>query len=293
MNKVSRVNYKSLLGCLAVFLSAFCFYLATCVVKWSVAAGLVIDPAFFVFIRFIAGFIVVVLVMLIKQQPVKPKKYYFLIGRTLANCVAVYCFFMGVSLTSVAQANILNMTYPVFIAVISWFFLKEQRDIVAIFIVLTVFAGVWLILDPGAMGFNLDSLWALVSGISAAVAIIYLNLCRKDNDTETTLFFLFGIGSVVMGLIFFNKMYLPDAVTLKYLLVCAFFSVAGQYLITVGFKYVTAIEGGIISSTRILLAAMLGPFIVSDPALSLSGLLGAFLIFGGNIYLTLRKSKRA
>ncbi|MCK5096990.1 MAG: DMT family transporter, partial [Desulfobacteraceae bacterium] len=119
-------------------------------------------------------------------------KYKYLIGRTLANCVAVYCFFKGTTLTSVAEANILNMTYPIFIAVISWFFFKEQRDIIAIIIVLTSFVGVWLILDPGRMGFNRDSLWALVSGIAAAVALIYLNLCRRENDTETTLFFLFG-----------------------------------------------------------------------------------------------------
>ncbi|MCK5096989.1 MAG: hypothetical protein KAR45_02740 [Desulfobacteraceae bacterium] len=78
---------------------------------------------------------------------------------------------------------------------------------------------------------------------------------------------------------------------MKFLLICAFFSIAGQYLITIGFKYVTAIEGGIISSTRILLAAILGPFIVSDPALSLFGWIGAILIFSANIYLTLRKSK--
>ena len=148
-----------------------------------------------------------------------------------------------------------------------------------------------MILDPGKTGFNLNSLWALASGVSAAVALIYLNLCRKENDTETILFFLFGLGSIVMISIFHDKIYLPDAITLKYLLVCGFFSIAGQYLITIGFKYVTAIEGGIISSTRILIAAILGPFIVSDPVLSVSGGIGALLIFGCNIYLTLRKSK--
>ena len=291
MTKDVRINFKALFGCIAIFGSAFFFYLATCVVKWSMMGGLTIAPSFFVFARFFVGFLAVVLVMLIKKQPVKPKKYKYLIGRTLANCIAVYCFFKGTTLTSVAQANILNMTYPIFIAVISWFYLKDQRDIISMIIVLISFAGVWLILDPNKMSFNFDSLWALASGISAAVAIIYLNLCRKENDTETTLFFLFGIGSIVIISIFYNELYIPDAITLKYLLICAFFSVTGQYLITIGFKYVTAIEGGIISSTRILLAAVLGPFIVSDPALSLLGWVGAMLIFGGNIYLTLRKSK--
>ncbi|MDX2441050.1 MAG: DMT family transporter [Desulfobacterales bacterium] len=291
MKKESRINFIVLLGCLSVFASAFCFYLATAVVKWSMLAGLTIAPSFFVFVRFFAGFLTVALIMLIKKQALKPKKYKYLVGRTLANCIAVYCFFKGTMLTSVAEANILNMTYPIFIAVISWFLLKDQRDIVSIIIVLVSFAGVWLIIDPGEMGFKTESLWGLTSGVSAAFALIYLNLCRKENDTETILFFLFGLGSVVIIVIFFQEIYIPDMLTTKYLLLCAVFSIAGQYLITIGFKYVTAIEGGIISSTRILLAAILGPFIVSDPALSLPGWIGALLIFSGNIYLTLRKSK--
>jgi drug/metabolite transporter (DMT)-like permease len=291
MDKKSRVNWVVLLGCLSVFGSAFFFYLATAVVKWSVMAGLAITPSFFVFGRFIGGFLFVVLVMLVKKQKLKPKKYKYLVGRTLANCVAVYCFFKAVSLTSVAEANILNMTYPLFIGVISWFLLKDQRDIISIIIVLVTFAGVWLIIDPGELGFKTDSLWGLISGVSAAVSIIYLNLCRKENDTETILFFLFGLGSIVIYVIFFNQIHIPDMTVLKYLLLCAFFSIGGQYLLTIGFKYVTAIEGGIISLTRILLAAILGPFIVADPALSVTGWIGALLIFGGNIYLTIRKSK--
>jgi drug/metabolite transporter (DMT)-like permease len=52
------------------------------------------------------------------------------------------------------------------------------------------------------------------------------------------------------------------------------------------------VEGGIISATRILLAALLGPFVAMEPFLTTSGWAGAFLIFSGNVYLTLRKTKR-
>ena len=53
----------------------------------------------------------------------------------------------------------------------------------------------------------------------------------------------------------------------------------------------TAVEGGIISSTRILLAALLGSFLVSEPALTVAGWLGALLIFGANVVLAARKTK--
>jgi drug/metabolite transporter (DMT)-like permease len=289
-------DLKVLFGCFCVFGSAFFFYLATVIIKWAKINGLHIDTATFVFARFLLGFISVLILMAIKKKKIQIKKRRYLIGRTIGNCIAVYTFFKGVELTSVAQANILNMTYPLFIAIFSWIFLKEQRDVIAIIIVVLAFAGVWLILNPvsvpGKFSFHLDSLWALTSGIAAAIAIMCLNLSRQDHDIETILFFLFGLGSIIIFTVFFNKLTLPQLVELKYIIPCSFLAIIGQYLITLGFKYVTAIEGGIISSTRILLAAILGPVIAMDPALSISGWMGALLIFTANIYLTVRKSRR-
>lgn len=285
------MDTKTTLGCLAVFGSAFFFYLATVVIKWSNMAGLSIDSSLFTFSRFVFGFITVATVMALRKQRIKIVRKRYLIGRAVGNAVAVFCFFKGVELTSVAQANILNMTYPLFIAVFSWIFLRAQRDIVSVGIVILAFTGVWLILSPENMRFDVDSLWALGSGVSAAVAIMYLNMSRQVHDTQTTLFVMFSLGGVIVFCLFFNQMRMPNLEELKYLFWCSAIAIAGQYLLTTGFKYVTAIEGGIISSTRILLAALLGPFIAMDPNLSPAGWVGACLIFLGNVFLTLRKAR--
>ena len=87
------LNLKVLLGCLCIFGSAFFFYLATVIIKWAKIKGLNIDPALFVFARFLLGFITVLILMALKKKKIMVKKKRYLIGRTLANCVAVYCFF--------------------------------------------------------------------------------------------------------------------------------------------------------------------------------------------------------
>ena len=46
-----------LLGELAVFASAFCFYFSTVVIRWS-QAEVTIDPSYFAFFRFLTGFLV-------------------------------------------------------------------------------------------------------------------------------------------------------------------------------------------------------------------------------------------
>lgn len=279
-----------LLGGAAVFMSAFCFYFSTVVIRWS-REVVSIDAAFFAFFRFLIGFGVVCLIMLLRRQKPSPKRLHLLVGRTLGNCVAVYCFYQAVHHTSVAEANILNMTYPIFVAILSWILLRRQRDPVAMVMVVVAVAGVWLILQPAEMGLSVYSLWGLGSGISAAAAILYLNLSRQVHDANTVLFFMFGLGSLVMLLLFHDHFFWPGGRELYYLALCGGAGIVGQFLITLGFRYVTAVEGGIISSTRILLAGLLGPWLAAEPSLGPSGWIGALLIFGANVVLAARKGR--
>lgn len=281
---------KQLTGCLLVFAAAAFYYLSTVVIRWA-DDHVSIAPAFFVFVRFFMGFAIVCLSMLIKGRKVKPKRYDLLIGRAVANAVAVYCFYTAVKQTTLAQANILNMTYPIFVALLSWIILKKQRDVTTTIGAVAAFAGIYLILaQQGPMQFGWLHLWGLASGISASFAMIFLNLSRQYHDTETILFFLFGIGSVLTYISFSHTIHRPSSIELYYLVLSSGFAIIGQYCITFGYRYVTAVEGGIISSSRILLAATMGPFIAADPFLDIRGWLGAGLIFMVNAALAWRKS---
>jgi len=277
-----------LVGGWAVFASAFCFYLSTVVIRWS-QAEVSIAPSYFVFTRFLLGSLVVCSIMAYRRQLPRPRSYHLLLGRTVFNCVAVYCFYMAVKFTSVAEANILNMTYPVFVALISWALLREQRDPVAMVMVVVAFAGIWLILAPGKIDLKTANLWGLASGLSASASMTYLNVSRQVHDTNTVLFFMFGLGALLMFAVFRGDFFWPDSRELYYLGLCAAFGVAGQFLLTIGFRHVTAVDGSIISSMRILLAALLGPFVVGEPFLNATAWVGALLLFGANALLAVRR----
>ena len=280
-----------LLGGWAVFGSAFCFYLSTVVIRWS-QAEVTIAPSYFVFARFLLGFVVVGAIMAYRRQPPRPRSYHLLLGRTVFNCAAVYCFYMAVEYTSVAEANILNMTYPVFVALISWTMLRNQHDPVALAMVAVAFAGIWLILAPGRIDFKTANLWGLASGLSASVSLIYLNVSRQHHDTNTVLFFMFGLGTLLIYAVFHGDLFWPDLRELYYLGFCAATGVAGQFLVTLGFRHVTVVDGSIISSMRILLAALLGPFVAGEPWITAAGWVGALLLFGANAVLAVRSSMR-
>lgn len=85
-----------------------------------------------------------------------------------------------------------------------------------------------------------------------------------------------------------DKFFLPDAKAFYYLVMCGIWGVAGQFLLTVGFRFITAVEGSIIASMRIFIAAMLGPFVVGEAPLNTTGWIGASLLFAANAILAVR-----
>ncbi|MCB1858751.1 MAG: DMT family transporter [Gammaproteobacteria bacterium] len=287
--KVRETFSSQVGGWVAVFVSAFCFYLATAIIRWA-ESQVVIETPYFVFSRFFLGFCIVCLTLLVTRSRLRPRRYDLLLGRTLTNTIAVFCFYKAVEVGSLAEANILNMTYPLFVALFAWFLIKDQRDAFVLFVLGVAFVGIWLILFPGEIGMKWENIWGLVSGMTASLAMITLNLSRRYHDSQTILFFMFGLGSLLIFLLFSDSIFWPNWKELFFLFCCSAVGVLGQYLLTYGFLFVTAVEGSIISSSRILMAALLGPLFVGDPALTLSGWCGALLIFIANSILAYRRS---
>ena len=279
---------RRLIGWLAVFGSALCFYLATAIISWG-QPYVRIDAAFYTFARFVLGFGIVCASMAVKGQRPSCTRIHYIIGRTVTNALAVFCFYKAVDVTTVASANILNMTYPLFVALFSWFLIKGQRDIKAVGIVGIALVGIWLILAPGTNALQWENYWGLLSGFFAGFSILYLNLSRRFHDSQTILFYMFGPGALLILPFLHNSLFLPGALELFFLLACSAAGVLGQYLLTYGFLYVTAVEGAVISSSRILIAALLGPLLVADPPLTAAGWLGAGIIFAANVFLAVRK----
>lgn len=283
----ARNQRQRLFGGLAVLGSALCFYLATAIIHWG-QDTVRIHAAMYTFARFVFGFLVVSTSMFLRGRRPRCNHAHYILGRMVANTIAVYCFYKAVDVGSVAEANILNMTYPLFVALFSWFVLRDQRDIFSLVIVALASFGIWLILAPGLTTLHLDNFWGLLSGIFAAFAIIYLNLSRQYNDAQSILWYMFGLGAVLMLPLVYGELTLPTPTECFFLFSCSIAGIAGQYLLTYGFLYVTAVEGAVISSSRILIAALLGPLLVADPPLGLSGLLGTLIIFAADLVLALR-----
>jgi len=286
---ISRFWTPSIYGSLALVAANICFYLESVGVRWAATNQIPLSASFLVFFRFLVGLILVISTFLFKRTLPRPQHYHCLLGRAVTNILALSFFYKAIQVTTLAESSILNMTFPIFIAIFSWIMFKEQRELFALGMTVVAFSGIFLVLSPGEMQFARNSLWGLASGIISAATLLFLKAARQRNDTHTVMLFVFGMGTVVMATLFWNDFFLPTAVELYYLIFCAAVGISGQYLLTLGFRYVAPVKGSILLSLRILMAAFLGPAMTSDSPLNWQGWIGAGLIFGANLYFVLRK----
>ncbi len=270
---------KRYLGLIYLMLSAIIFSAATVVVR--IAATRYNLPATQIsFARFSCGLVLTLAFIVLGKREVRPVKVSVLVVRAVFNCVAVILFFVAIEHTGVIKGNIYNLTYPVFVALFSPFFLAEHLTLPRMLAVTAAFGGAYLVSGAGAASFTfgLGDLAGILSGLTAGFAIIALRKARLTESSLTILLFLMAVGTLFNGVIFFHRFIVPDLIQTLLLLLTGLLSFLGQMCITYGYRYIDALPGAVISTSRIFISAVMGIVLLGE-MLTLPVALGGILIF--------------
>lgn len=254
-------------GVMLLLTAEFLFALSTVFVKF-VTNDTIISGIEIAFFRFFTGFTLTYVYIKVSGKYCPMVKPFNIYMRGFFNTISVIFFFLGVQYTTVSNTNLLNMTYPVFVFLISPFITKEkiQRDLL-IFLLL-VLGGIYLIVIPGGSTFgavNKGDIYALLSGITAGFGISFLREARKTDYTQTILVYMFAIGSSIAGIMLINNFVIPHGIYILHIFIIAILSFAGQVLLTKGYKSISATAGSLVSSARIVFAILLGVIFFSEP----------------------------
>ncbi len=256
-------------GIIFLLIAELFFALGTVLVK-IITAETMITGVELAFLRFFTGFIIITSYVLFCRKSVKPAKASYVYLRGFFNALSVIFFFMGVEYSNVSKANLLNMTYPVFVMMLAPLINKERSEKSILLFLVIIMAGIYLIVIPGNSvsgfsGINKGDIYALLSGITAGFGISFLREARKSNSIHVILFYLMGIGTVISGIFAAESFIVPSGIYIIYILIMAVISFLGQMLITTGYKYINAAPGSLVSSSRIVFAIVLGAAFFSDP----------------------------
>lgn len=120
------------------------------------------------------------------------------VARSAFGLAAMGLFFQAFALMPLAQAVAISFSLPLFVAVLSMPLLKEpvrMREIAAVCI---GFAGVLVVVQPGAGAFTLPALIALSASLLNAVAHLTVRQLTGTDDSAAVVFY-FSLAGAVMS----------------------------------------------------------------------------------------------
>ena len=119
---------------------------------------------------------------------------------------------------------------------------------------------------------------------------------RKIRATDTTLAALaynFRLGAWIFAMPFVYYAWTSSStwspLTVFYVIVSGLCGILGQAALTYGYRYTTAVQGSVISSSRMIIALVVGIFFWLQPVFW-QNLLGAGFIMAANVMLSEKKN---
>jgi drug/metabolite transporter (DMT)-like permease len=276
-------------GIYLLILAELCFASATVFAKFVTNSSDI--PAIEItFCRVSLGVFLATLYMLKTKTSFVPKKISLVVARAILSFSALITFFYSVEHSSVTNANMLNMTYPVFIFLVAPLFKLEKLHKLSLLFLAMAMIGIYLVIFPDFSHINKGDVIGLLSGIFGAFSIITLSIAREHDSTVLIVFYLMAIGTVCNTFMMAPVFVMPQLSDLPCLIASGLTGVLGQVLLTMGYKHVSAKAGSMVSSSRIIFAATMGFFFFSE-ALSIRLLAGGFMIIASIIGISALRNK--
>ncbi|OPL09501.1 MAG: hypothetical protein AVO33_06820 [delta proteobacterium ML8_F1] len=264
------------MGVFLMLLSSLFFTLSTFFGK-LVANTTEMDAIITSFVRYFLGMLGLAVYMRLKGISFRPVKAGPVIIRSLLNASALILLTGSLNFTTITNANMIHLTYPVFVFLFARFITGEKLRPIAFFYLFLILVGTYVVSEPNLDHINVGDLISFASAIFAGLAILYLTEARRTDSTITILFYLMFIGTLISFPLIVKDLKYIAFDSSGIVLLAAGAGFLGQLFTTEGFKYVDSPTGSILSSSRMIMAAILGYLFLSEP-LNLRIILGITLI---------------
>jgi len=231
---------------------------ALCAVMWSIA-GIFIkwiswNPLLIAGFRSIISAFILGIFMLYTGRKLKICKYSILAGIGLSgSCI---CFVVANKLTTAANAIVLQYTAPIFILILSAFFLKKKmrgRDIGVV--LLTVIGIALFFFDQLSPGSIIGNILGIIAGLFLAIMLVSVGQASDDDSVRMSGILLAHVFTSIIGTssLFFVS-FQPTSTELLYVVILGVFQLGIPYvLFSVASKYCPPLACSLIGTLEPLL----------------------------------------
>lgn len=207
------------------------------------------------------------------------------------NVVAMAAFYIGLSLTPLAEATALAFTAPLFAVLLAICFLREQVGIRRWSAIFIGFAGALVILRPGFGTVEFGALAVLISAVIWSATLIVIKvLSRTESSLTITAYMalLLAMLSLPLALFFWQT---PSWTQFLYLFVIALTGTLGQYTLVEALSGADAQVVMPLDFMRLVWTALLG-FLLFGEVPDVFVWIGAAMIFTSATYVAIRERRK-
>ena len=208
--------------------------------------------------------------------------------RCFTGLAAMILYFSALGLIPIGQAVTLQYTNPLFVALLSGFFLSERVHPQVWTLAVISFLGITLIVSPNLRTIEKDALLALGSGFFAGVAYLYVRRLRATEEALSIVFWFaaFSVLATALPAIPSLADVISDPILILALVGIGVGAGAGQVGLTYAFHRANAAWVSAFSYLTVIVATAYGYLLFSE-VLDTRDIIGGIMIIFSGIVLSL------
>ena len=211
-----------------------------------------------------------------------------LIARGSVGALALLCVFFSVTTLPLAEATILQYTYPAFTALLALVFLKEKVQRATLLCIALSLLGLVMMVQPGSdLGFErlpwLSLSAALLGAFGSAIAYVLVRRLSQSEDSSVIIFY-FPLIALPLSLIFLgNDFVMPSLEALVLLLLVGIFTQVGQVGLTKAMQTEYAGTVTAYAYVQVVFSVILGVVFFNEIPQAMTWVGGSLIIAGALI----------
>ena len=208
--------------------------------------------------------------------------------RCFTGLAAMILYFSALGLIPIGQAVTLQYTNPLFVALLSGFFLSERVHPQVWALAVISFLGIILIVSPNLRTIEKDALLALGSGFFAGVAYLYVRKLRATEEALSIVFWFaaFSVLATALPAIPSLADVISDPILILALVGIGVGAGAGQVGLTYAFHRANAAWVSAFSYLTVIVATAYG-YLLFNEVLDTRDIIGGIMIIFSGIVLSL------
>jgi len=209
-----------------------------------------------------------------------------LLARGIVGTLALMCVYYSLTTIPLAEATILQYTYPLFTSLLAVLFLKERIQLTTVICIALSFLGLWFVIQPSLDHQTAHQLpllsvgMALLGALGSSIAYVLVRKLSQTEDSSVIIFYFPLVALPISLFLMGDSFIMPDFTLAIFLIFVGIFTQIGQLGLTKAMKTLTAGNASALGYIQIVFTTLIGVVMFNEVPAGWTYMGGALIIIG-------------